>query len=177
VTGRLFFVVGPSGAGKDTLISGAVTLDPRLHWAQRIITRPETAGGEPFRGVTEAEFAGCLARGELALHWTAHGLSYGVPRSELAPLALGRDVVMNGSRAALAQAGAMFPALVVVYITAPVALLADRLTARGREARDDIEARLARASFALADGCPAIEIVNDGSPEAGVARLLQALKG
>ena len=58
---RLFFVVGPSGAGKDTLLSGAIAADPALHWARRVITRPESAGGEPFEGVTEAEFAMRLA--------------------------------------------------------------------------------------------------------------------
>ena len=47
MTGRLFVVVGASGAGKDTLIAGALAADPRLHWARRVITRPAVAGGEP----------------------------------------------------------------------------------------------------------------------------------
>lgn len=177
MTGRFFFVVGPSGAGKDTLLSGAVAADPRLHWARRVITRPEAAGGEPFEGVTEAEFAVRLARGDFALEWQAHGLCYGVPHRELAPMAGGRDVVLNGSRAALGQARAAFPSLVLLHVTAPLALLADRLVARGREDRADVEARLARASVALPEDCPVIEIVNDASAETGVARLLQALRG
>lgn len=177
MTGRLFFVVGPSGAGKDTLLSGAVTADPRLHWARRVITRPEAAGGEPFEGVSEAEFAARLAQGDFALHWQAHGLSYGVPQDELAPLASGRVVLVNGSRAALDRAREVFPDMTVLHITAPPGLLADRLVARGRETRADIEARLARASFALPADCPVIEISNDAQPEAGVSRLLQALRG
>ena len=76
---RLFFVVGPSGAGKDTLLSGAIAADPALHWVRRVITRPESAGGEPFEGVSAPEFAARLARGDFALHWDAHGLRYGVP--------------------------------------------------------------------------------------------------
>lgn len=177
MTGRLFFVVGPSGAGKDTLLSGAVAADPALHWARRVITRPESAGGEPFEGVNEAEFAARLSRGDLALHWQAHGLHYGVPRAELAPLDKGRPVVLNGSRAALAQARVVFPDLALLQITAPVAVLADRLFARGREARAEIEARLERASLALPDDVAVIEVVNDATPEIGVARLLQALRG
>lgn len=171
---RLFLVVGPSGAGKDTLLSGAIAADPRLHWARRVITRPETAGGEPFEGVEEAEFATRLARGDFALHWDAHGLRYGVP---LAQLPQGRDVILNGSRAAIAQVRAAFPALRVIHITAPLSVLANRLAARGRESRSDIEARLGRADLSLQKGLPVIEIINDASPEAGVERLLQALKG
>lgn len=171
---RLFFVVGPSGAGKDTLLSGAITADPALHWARRVITRPESAGGEPFEGVTEAEFAIRLARGDFALHWDAHGLRYGVPRTELPQ---GRDVLLNGSRAAIAQALAAFPGLRVVHITAPVAVLAERLAGRGRETRDQIEARLSRSTEPMPADVPVIEIVNDAAPETGVNRLLQALRG
>lgn len=171
---RLFFVVGPSGAGKDTLLSGAIAADPALHWARRVITRPESAGGEPFEGVTEAEFAMRLARGDFALHWDAHGLRYGVPHSELPK---GRDVLLNGSRAAIPQALATFPGLRVMHITAPIAVLADRLLGRGRETRDQIERRLTRASEPLPAGIPVIEIVNDAAPEVGISRLLQAIKG
>jgi phosphonate metabolism protein PhnN/1,5-bisphosphokinase (PRPP-forming) len=171
---RLFFVVGPSGAGKDTLLSGAIAADPALHWARRVITRPESAGGEPFEGVSETAFAMRLARGDFALHWDAHGLRYGVPHSELPQ---GRDVLLNGSRAAIPQALAAFPALRVIHITAPVEVLADRLSARGRETREQIEARLARSSEPMPMGVPVIEIVNDAAPETGAARLLQALRG
>lgn len=170
---RLFLVVGPSGAGKDTLLAGAIAADPRLHWARRVITRPESAGGEPFEGATEAEFAERLARGEFALHWDAHGLRYGVPFAELPA---DRDVIVNGSRVAIPQALSAFPTLKVIHITAPVAILADRLAARGRESRDEITARLSRADLSLPTGLPVIEIVNDASPETGAARLLQALR-
>ena len=175
--GRLFLVVGPSGAGKDTLLAGAVAAEPRLHWARRVITRPEVAGGEPFEGVTEATFAARLARRDFALHWQAHGLRYGVPRGELAPLAAGRDVVLNGSRAAFGEIRMAFPGLVLLHITAPAAVLADRLAARGRETRTEILSRLQRASVTLPEGCPVIQIVNDASLEAGIARLLQAIRG
>jgi phosphonate metabolism protein PhnN/1,5-bisphosphokinase (PRPP-forming) len=170
---RLFLVVGPSGAGKDTLLSGAIAANPRLHWARRVITRPETAGGEPFEGVTEAEFAARLARGDFALHWEAHGLRYGVPFAELPE---GRDVILNGSRTAIAQARAAFPSLTVIHITAPLAVLAERLAARGRETREDIAARLLRADLSLPEGLQVIEIVNDATSAQGVDRLLQALR-
>lgn len=176
MTGRLFIVVGPSGAGKDTLLAGATAADPRLHWARRVITRPETAGGEPFEGVSEAEFAARLAAGVFALHWQAHGLWYGIAATELAPLAAGRDVLVNGSRAALGLAQARFPGSVVLRISAPPDVLAARLAARGRETAADIEARLQRASYALPEGMAAIDIANDATPEEGIARLLAAIR-
>ncbi|MEY4306027.1 MAG: hypothetical protein RIT52_2202 [Pseudomonadota bacterium] len=175
--GRLFVVVGPSGAGKDTLLAGAVAADQNLHWARRVITRPEVAGGEPFEGVSDAEFSTRLARGDFALHWQAHGLRYGVPRAELAALKDGRDVVVNGSRGALADALAAYPDLVILHITAPIPVLAARLAARGRETRAQIEARLSRADLGLPAGFPCREIVNDAAPEDGIFRLVQALRG
>ena len=176
MTGRLFLVVGPSGAGKDTLLAGAKAANPALHWARRVITRPETAGGEPFEGVSPDTFNERLANGDFALHWGAHGLQYGVPQGELLAMATGRDVLVNGSRAALPAALASFPDLKVIRITAPSSVLADRLAARGRESREDIVARLQRASYDLPEGLPVFDIVNDATPEIGVARLLAALQ-
>lgn len=177
MTGRVFFVVGPSGAGKDTLLAGAIAADPRLHLARRVITRPSSAGGEPFEGVDEAEFERRLGRGDFAVHWEAHGLRYGVPKAELGPLLDGRDVLVNGSRAALVAAAAAFEAMVVIQITAPIAVLAQRLAQRGRETESDIAARLGRADIGFPSGFAAREVVNDGTPETGITRLLQALKG
>ncbi|MCF1710819.1 phosphonate metabolism protein/1,5-bisphosphokinase (PRPP-forming) PhnN [Tabrizicola sp. J26] len=176
MSGRIFAIVGPSGVGKDTLLAGAVAADPRLHWAKRVITRPASAGGEPFEGVTVEEFERRRAAGEFALHWTAHGLSYGIPTSEIAGLAEGRDILFNGSRAALPAARAAFPEVRVIRISAPSSVLAERLLARGRESRAEIEARLARASYDLPPDCAVIDIRNDSTPQVGIARLCAALR-
>lgn len=176
MTGRVFAVVGPSGVGKDTLLAGAVAAAPRLHWARRTITRPETAGGEPFAGVTAELFRQMLEAGAFALHWQAHGLGYGIPMAEFAALDQGRDVLFNGSRAALPAALALFPGLIVMRISAPSHVLAERLAARGRETRAEIDVRLARASYLLPEGMSVLDIANDATPGEGVARLLAALQ-
>ncbi len=176
MTGRVFAVVGPSGAGKDTLLAGAIAASPTLHWARRTISRPEAAGGEPFEGVTGQEFEFLYKSGVFALDWRAHGLSYGIRKVEFDGRTRGIDVLFNGSRAALAQALALFPDLTVVRISAPSKVLAERLAARGRETVAEIEARLARASYEVPDGLPVIDIANDSSPLVGVGRLLAALQ-
>lgn len=176
MTGRVFAVVGPSGAGKDTLLAGAVAAIPKLHWARRVITRPYVAGGEPFEGISSQEFDALSQAGEFALEWPAHGLRYGIRATEFDALAKGHDVVFNGSRAALPLALARFPDLTVLRISAPSKVLAERLAARGRETLAEIEARLARASYDVPEGLPVIDICNDSTPAVGIARLLAALQ-
>lgn len=174
--GQIFAVVGPSGAGKDSLIAGAIAARPDLVWARRVITRPSAAGGEPFEGVTPREFERRKAAGQFALDWQAHDLFYGIPNSICEDLASGKSVIFNGSRAALVDATLGFPSLIVVLVTASPAILAQRLAARGREGRADIAGRLARADFALPASVVARVVVNDGHLEQGIAAFLAALQ-
>jgi ribose 1,5-bisphosphokinase len=171
-------VVGPSGAGKDTLMVGARAAledDPRFHFVRRCITRPAEAGGEDHMALTQAEFLARAAAGGFALAWGAHGLRYGIPADIAAYLRAGRVVVANLSRTVLAEAAARFP-LMVLEITAPIPVLAARLAARGRESAADIAARLARAA-ALPAGLRVTQVMNDGPVENGTEAVLAALRG
>jgi ribose 1,5-bisphosphokinase len=176
MTGRFYAVVGPSGAGKDTLREAAAERLPGLHLARRVITRPASAGGEDFEGVSEAEFDARLAAGDFALHWAAHGLRYGVPATVNTVLGQGRPVLCNLSRAVLPQAAARFPGMAVLHVTARPEVLAERLAGRGRETVEEIARRLARQGAALPEGLPAYEIDNSGALEAAVTRLLALLQ-
>ena len=176
--GTLFLVVGPSGAGKDTLIAGArAILEPggRHVFPRRAITRPAGAGGEDHGAVTPEDFAGREADGGFFATWRAHGLEYGLPACISAALDAGRNVVANVSRAVLAEIGARGAPTVVVEVTAPPELLARRLAARGREDRADAARRLAREGAPFPDGMTVRRVVNDGTPEAGIERLVAAL--
>ncbi len=174
--GRIFAVVGPSGAGKDTLIEAARRARPDLHVVRRVITRPEAQGGEPFEGVTPEVFEARRAAGDFVLDWEAHGLRYGIPISVERAMSEGRDVIFNGSRAMLGAAWEAFPGLTVIHVTASVPVLAERLAARGRETREDIVRRLARASYEIPYGVGVQVVRNDGALDEAVTAFLAALQ-
>lgn len=176
MAGRLFAVVGPSGAGKDTLMESALARRPDLHLVRRVITRPKDAGGEAFDGVTEAEFDAMRAAGAFALWWRAHGLHYGIPTSVDVALSEGRDVLFNGSRGVLETAQQRYPDMVVLHVSASPQVLAARLAGRGRESTEDIAKRLERADYALPEGLTLRRICNDGDLEEAVSAMLSALQ-
>jgi len=167
---RLIVVVGPSGAGKDSLLRGWRAAPDAPAFAQRVITRAPDAH-EAHEAVTPGDFSGMRARGLLATWWQAHGLDYGVRRSQFEPLALGRWVVLNGSRAHLAALRVQAPGLRVVAISAPPQVLAQRLAQRGREDAAARARRLARAAELPVDAD--FVLVNDGQLQRGVDALLR----
>lgn len=167
----MLVVVGPSGAGKDTVMAAwrqrAAQLGKTLHIAQRAITRPALAGGESHEAFSDAQWQAACDGGAFAMHWRANGLAYGVRMRELRALEAG-TVLLNGSRAALAAIRARAPHCRVVQITASAKVLAQRLRARGREDAQAIEHRLARAALVPAD----FTLSNDGSVADSVAALM-----
>jgi ribose 1,5-bisphosphokinase len=171
--GRLYYVMGPSGAGKDSVL-GWVRAHGVSHdvlCAHRYITRPADAGGENHVALSEAEFLARARRGLFALTWQAHGLHYGIGREIEHWLERGAKVLVNGSRDAYLQACERFPALQPVLITASRETIAGRLASRGRETSEGIAARLAR-SDAYQAPAGAMVIHNDGDLiEAGAALL------
>jgi ribose 1,5-bisphosphokinase len=168
----LVLIVGPSGAGKDTLLEAAqqaLADDPRFRFVRRVVTRPADAGGEAHEAVTPAEFA----MREFALQWQAHGLSYGIPADVTDDIGRGLVVVANASRTVIAAAARRFP-IRVIEVTAPAGVLAARLASRARETAADVAARLSR-NVAVPDHVDVETVMNDASLEAGVTRFLAAL--
>ncbi|APO70291.1 ribose 1,5-bisphosphate phosphokinase PhnN 2 (plasmid) [Rhizobium gallicum] len=172
--GRLVLVVGPSGAGKDTLIDYArdrLRADPRVHFVRRIISRP-AGPGEDHEPVDTTEFDRRDREGGFSLQWHAHGLSYGIPSEIDDWLERGDVVVANGSRATLPTARRKYPQLLVVNVTAPMDVLAKRLIERGRENLESVSRRLTRGDQHLVDGADVVHIDNSGSVEVAGERLL-----
>jgi thymidine phosphorylase len=179
--GIFFFVVGPSGVGKDTLIDGAraaLGTGGRYVFARRVITRPADAGGEAHEAASAAEFAAREGAGGFLVAWRAHGLRYGLPADLLDDIAAGRHVVANGSRTVVAALSARVPRFALVSVAAGRDVRAGRIAARGRESGAAVAARLDREVRALVPpGVAVLEVANYGGIADGVARFVAALAG
>lgn len=180
MNGVLIYVVGPSGAGKDSVLRWVSAHAPAgllVHLARRTISRPPSDPSEDHEPVTPDAFRRLVAAGAFALHWEANGLGYGVRHEELAALDRGGCVLVNGSRADLPQARRRFPELTVAFVNASPAVLRARLLARGRETPEQIEARLARSQdLVIPSDEVDVVIDNDGTLEQAGQQLLTALQ-
>ena len=161
--GTLIYVMGPSGSGKDSLLSA---LRPRLRglpvaFARRYISRPACVGGEQHMALSAGSILSMEAQGRLAMRWSSHGCQYGIGRSIDGSLEHGICVIVNGSREYLPEALRRYPDLLPVLVEVEPAILRQRLLARGREQGKDLEERLQRALAPL--------------PAAGLERLLSLI--
>ncbi|MFD1697612.1 phosphonate metabolism protein/1,5-bisphosphokinase (PRPP-forming) PhnN [Roseibium aestuarii] len=176
--GRLVLVVGPSGAGKDTLLNGLrARLSARQDcvFARRLITRDTDGETEDHDSLGHDEYRQLSGSGEVALCWEAHGHGYVIPKSCDAHITAGRMVIANGSRRALPQALAKYDAVTVLLITAPKDVLAQRLAARGRESEEEIRRRLDRSDLEVSGVPHVVRIENTGTVDQGVDAIMAAL--
>lgn len=173
MSGRLIYVMGPSGAGKDTVLRAArQAAPPGLWFAHRYITRPADDASENHVALSPAEFAARRAAGGFSLHWESHGWCYGIGVEIDAWMAAGNDVVVNGSRAAFDAAHERYPALLPVLLTASPDVLRARLAARGRETGEAVEARLRRSAGLAVRHPRLVTVTNDGTLEDAAHRFL-----
>lgn len=175
MTGRFIAIVGPSGVGKDSVMEAMAARDPRLFLARRVITRPSTAGGEHFEGVSPEDFTTRQQAGQFALWWPAHDLLYGIPASVDAKLQTGRDVLANLSRSMLQAARARFAHCEIIALTASRQVLETRLRSRGREDPAAITGRLNRSEYTLPASLQAHVIDNSGPLDQAAKQALRLL--
>jgi ribose 1,5-bisphosphokinase len=175
---RLFYLIGASGSGKETLMNYA---RQRLQgsdilFAHRYITRPFAAGGENHIAVSEKEFIQRRDGGLFALHWNSHEQFYGIGIEIDIWLTRGFAVVVNGSRAYLHQAVQRYPELSTVWIQVSEDILRQRLLQRGRESDIQIQERLKRARVYSSPELNTLNTVyNDGTIERAGENLVTLL--
>jgi ribose 1,5-bisphosphokinase len=174
--GRLILVVGPSGAGKDTLLGlarAACADDQNIVFARRVVTR-EASRFEDNRQLSPEAFREALAQGEFAMHWEAHSHCYALPRAIDGDIRAGRTVIANVSRMVIDAARHAYADITVVQVTAPPEVLAERLAARARGSDGQIEDRLSRKPGVTAT--PDVTISNVGNAEAHARELIEIIR-
>ena len=176
--GRLILVVGPSGAGKDTLLGlakAACADDPGIVFPRRVITR-EASPSEDNEEVSAEAFQQALAHDEYAMHWEAHGHHYALRRAIDDDIGAGRTVVANVSRTVIPAMRDGYANVTVISITAPPDVLAERIAMRARGSDGKIEQRLGRTVDEAA-AAPDVTILNVSSAEYHARQLVRIIKG
>nr|WP_249137773.1 phosphonate metabolism protein/1,5-bisphosphokinase (PRPP-forming) PhnN [Bradyrhizobium tropiciagri] len=174
----MIVVVGPSGAGKDTLLGlakAACAGERDIVFSRRLITRQASAS-EDNEEVSAETFQSAAAAGEYAMHWEAHGHRYALSRAIDDEIRAGRTVIANVSRTVIAAARRNYANAVVVSITAPPDVLAARLAARARSSDGLLAQRLSR-TVDETTSTPDFTIVNSGTAEYHARQLVRIIKG
>lgn len=180
MSGKLLYLIGASGSGKDSLLEGCrQRLQPHhgCFVAHRYITRAANIGGENHIHLSEDEFDMRANMGMFAMQWYSHGYSYGIGSEVDSWLAKDVNVVINGSRDYLQIAMASYPNLVPVLVDVDDEILYQRLMQRGRESEDEIVRRLERHRH-IVDTLPEglITIDNNSDLRGGVDTLLKLIE-
>ena len=172
-------VVGPSGAGKDSLIAFArarLAGEGAIEFVRRVVTRPSDAAAEDHDSLSDEEFGAAEARGEFALSWRAHGLSYGLPASVDRGIEAGHVMVANLSRAAIPSITRRYASVIVVEVVADPEILAGRIAGRAGARGGDAAARLARRAAIDAGGATVVTLDNSGALEVAGERFVDLLR-
>jgi ribose 1,5-bisphosphokinase len=176
--GRLILVVGPSGAGKDTLLGLARVAcadDGSIVFPRRVVTR-EASSFEDNEQMGLDAFRQARGQGDFAVDWEAHGHCYALSRAIDDDIRARRTVVANVSRTVIEALRRAYTDVVVILITAPAEILAERLAARARSSDGRLADRLGRAVDDAAT-VPDVTITNAGSVEQHARELVRVIKG
>lgn len=178
MNGRLIYLIGPSGSGKDSVLDAAreALAERGVQVARRVITRSAEAVGESAEAVTHDEFDRLERSGAFAMSWRANELAYGIPIQIDHWLAAGQDVLVNGSRGYLEKARERYPDILAILLSVRPEVLRQRLLKRNRETPEQIEARLAR-SARFEDALDDLFLLdNSGDLLDSVTKLLQLIE-
>jgi len=154
MSGSLFVIVAPSGAGKTSLVKALLKEEPNIRLSVSYTTRTPRPGevhGREYHFVNRAEFKTLLAKDEFLEHAEVYGNLYGTSKSWInAARAAGEDVLLEIDWQGAAQVHDIYPDMASIFIMPPsIEALEQRLTARGKDAVDVIARRIAGARLEM----------------------------
>ena len=150
MSGHLFIVSAPSGAGKTTLVRLLLEKDPGIRVSISSTTRPPRTGendGREYHFVDVQYFLEMVSRGDF-LEWAeVHGNYYGTSRRWIeAEMTAGRDVLLEIDWQGAQQVRKAFPSAIGIFILPPsLEELKSRLSGRGTDSAETIARRIAAA--------------------------------
>ncbi|TET01923.1 MAG: phosphonate metabolism protein/1,5-bisphosphokinase (PRPP-forming) PhnN [Promethearchaeota archaeon] len=176
--GLLVLVVGNSGSGKDSIISGVVKRFPsdlkEIHLTQRYITRPASETEDNI-AITPEIFKEMSLQKKFAFEWHIYDLDYGVPIDIDDWLKKGHPVLVNVSRTIVKKARSIYRKILVVFIKVPFEITFQRIKERDRESGKQLQQRIQRAkdnqTFPDAD----FVVDNSGELEIAIDQFLSYL--
>jgi guanylate kinase len=150
MTGKLFVITAPSGAGKTSLIDAVMRDDPSLKISVSYTTRAPRKGekdGVDYHFVDEARFRQMQARGEFLESAEVHGNHYGTSKQViLDAVKRGDDLILEIDWQGAQQVRRLYPQCVGIFILPPsIEELERRMRARGQDADAVIRRRLDNA--------------------------------
>ena len=150
MTGLLFVITAPSGAGKSSLIAAALKDAPGVRLSVSYTTRAPRAGeadGREYHFVDLPTFEAMAARGEFLESAEVHGNRYGTSQKAIdAALARGEDILLEIDWQGAAQVRRLYPDCVTIFVLPPsIEELGRRMRARALDSMAVIERRLANA--------------------------------
>jgi len=175
----LIVLSGPSGVGKDAVLSRMKERGVSLHYTVTVTTRPKRekeVDGRDYYFLTRDRFEQMLASGELLEHASVYGNCYGVPREQVRmALAAGRDVIIKADVQGAATIKKLVPDAVFVFLAPPsVEELAKRLRLRKTETDEAFRLRLETAKREM-EALPMFDYVvinENGKLDAAVEKII-----
>jgi guanylate kinase len=147
MSGKLFVITAPSGAGKTSLIDAIMRDDPSLKVSVSYTTRAPRRGeqnGVDYHFVDDGTFLAMQQRGEFLESAEVHGYRYGTSKRVITDaLQRGEDLILEIDWQGAQQVRSIYPQCIGIFILPPsVAELERRMRARGQDAEQVIRRRL-----------------------------------
>ena len=150
MSGNLFIVSAPSGAGKSSLVKALLARDPHIHLSISHTTRaprPGEVNGREYHFVDRETFAALQSRGAFLESAEVYGNFYGTSQARIeAQRAAGSDILLEIDWQGAARIRSLIPEAIGIFILPPsLAALKSRLEGRGQDSAEIITGRLAAA--------------------------------